>query len=147
MNSSTGDFNMQETVQAVLNALGGVFCHVCFDAALHGLFVAAMVALLGLLVKTRKQHLSKPMLLAAAKLAIACAIFAIPGTVCLLATGGLPSTGYFSVNSLGLVGFWSLVSVWLCGEQINHQWFSGSGDRKIIRHTETSGNQSTSKIS
>ena len=146
MNSSPDDFNMQETVQAVLDALGGVFCHVCFDASLYGIPVAAAVALLSLVVKQKKQHMAKPMLLAAGKLAVVCAIFSIPGFICLAITGSLPSTGYFQVNGIGFIGFWSLVSVWQCGEQVNHQWFSDSGDRKITRRVETSNDQSTSKI-
>lgn len=143
---SSDKFNFQEAVHTVTDALGGVVCNIFFEAALHGLGVAAVVFLLGLSLKnTRRALLAKPMMLAASKLAIACLVLSIPGIICLVLTGGLPSTGFFETNSLGYIGFWSLVSVWLCGESINYQWFSPQGDREIRRHVETSAKSSTSE--
>ncbi len=139
-------FNFQEAVHIVTDALGGVVCTIFFEAAKYGLIVAAVVFLAGLSLKnTRRALLSKPMMLAASKLAITCLVLSIPGIICQVLTGGLPSKGFFEIYPLGYIGFWSLVSVWLCGESINYQWFSPNGDREIRRHVETSAKGSTSK--
>lgn len=140
-------FNFTETVNTVFAALNGVVCHIFFDAALHGLLVAAIVALVSLALKPKRENLTKPILVAAGKLAITCAIFTIPGFITLVLTGTLPETGYYNIHSIGFIGFWSLASVWLVGEQINYQRFSDNNKRSktVIEKQETSSSGSTSK--
>lgn len=140
-------FNLSETVDTIVNALNGVVCHILFDASIHGLLVAAAIALVGLSVSSKKKRLAKPLLLAAAKLATFCGILTVPGFLTLMIAGKLPETGYYTSNSLGFISFWSLVSVWLCGEHINHQWFDANKPKQIKKEVETSSDKSTSKSS
>lgn len=126
-------FNLQATIDSILHALNGVICHILFDASIHGLLVAFVICLVGFGVKTHKPKISKPLLIAAGKLSIFCGALSIPGLVTLLITGGLPETGYYTSNSIGFISFWSLASVWLCGEHINHQWFSANRPKQISK--------------
>lgn len=140
-------FNLNETMNMIANALNGVVCHILFDASIHGLFVSLVIALVGLSISSKKKNLSKPLLLAAGKLAIFCGVLTIPGLLSLLILGSLPETGYYESNSLGFISFWSLVSVWLCGEHINHQWFSVNKPKQVKKSLETSSDKTTSKSS
>jgi hypothetical protein len=57
------------------------------------------------------------------RLSIFCALLMLPGIFSLIFAGGLPSTGVFSINSLGFIVFWSLICVHLSAEEMNYQWF------------------------
>jgi NADH:ubiquinone oxidoreductase subunit 4 (subunit M) len=116
-------FNLHETVQMVSQAFTAVVCHVLFDAALHGLVMAMMFAAIGFILFKRKHKLGRPFMSVGKRLSIFCALLMVPGICSLIFTGGLPSTGVFSINSLGFIVFWSLICVHLSAEEMNYQWF------------------------
>lgn len=118
------DFNFRETVATVWQAASAVTCHILFDAAVHGLFVAAVILTVSLVLKTRKHRFARPLALVARNIAILCAVFTIPGFISLAFTGKFPYTGVYNINSLGFLGFWGMVTVHLCFEEMNFQWFT-----------------------
>lgn len=118
------DFNFRETVAAVWQAASAVLCHILFDAAVHGLFVAAVILTISLVLKTRKHRFARPLALVARNIAILCAVFTIPGLLSLLFTGKFPYTGVYNINSFGYLGFWGMVTVHLSFEEMNFQWFT-----------------------
>ncbi|SRR5579875_2630763 len=117
-------FNLDATLAALGQAAGALVCHALFDAAVHGLAVAAAVAAVGLLIARRQSRLGRPLLAAGRKLGIFCAALAVPGLISLLTSGRLPPVGVFHFSSLGFVVFWSLISLHLSAEEMNFQWFS-----------------------
>lgn len=135
-------FSLQQTLAAIQEALYGVTCHILYDAALHGLVVGCVVALIGLCLKPKKTKASKPMVLAGFKIMALCTVLAIPGAATLYLVGGLPETGYYESNTLGYLCFWSYVAVWFTGEHINHQWFDVNIPKRVNveneEETETS---------
>lgn len=118
------DFNFRETVAAVWQAASAVTCHILFDAAIHGLFVAAVILTASLVLKARKHRFARPLSLVARNIALLCAAFTIPGFLSLLFTGKFPYTGVYNINSFGFLGFWGMVTVHLCFEEMNFQWFT-----------------------
>jgi|AGTN01.1.fsa_nt_gi hypothetical protein len=118
------DFNFRETVSAVWQAASAVTCHILFDAAVHGLFVSAVILTVSLVLRTRKHRFARPLAFVARNIAILCVVFTIPGFVSLAFTGKFPYTGVYNINSLGFLGFWGMVTVHLCFEEMNFQWFT-----------------------
>lgn len=116
-------FNLHETIQAIGQALQAVICHMLFDAALHGLAMAAIFALLGFILFKWKIRFGKPFIAVGKRLGLACGILLIPGLISLAIAGHLPNAGLFNINSLGFICFWSLVCVHLSAEEMNFQWF------------------------
>src|SRR5205814_6820305 len=116
-------FNLDETMNMVGQAFYGVTCHIWFDAALHGLIIAAFIGIAGLLLRYRKHNYGKPLLAVCWKLSLFCLLLAAPGAVVLLMSGHLPSTGAFRISSLGFIVFWSWISLHLSAEEMNFQWF------------------------
>ena len=100
-----------------------VVCHVLFDAALHGLAIAMVFLAMGFVFLKRKHRLGRPFMSVGKRLSIFCGLLMLPGLGSLILTGGLPSTGVFSINSLGFIVFWSLICVHLSAEEMNYQWF------------------------
>lgn len=116
-------FNLSQTVNAVWQALSAVVCRIGFDVAVHGLILALIVAAVGFVLSTRKHKAGKPLLSVFRKLAIFCSILAVPGLVCLFTQGSLPPVNTLQLSSVGLLGFWCLVTLHLCMEEMNFQWF------------------------
>ncbi|MBY0357064.1 MAG: hypothetical protein K2W82_03610 [Candidatus Obscuribacterales bacterium] len=116
-------FNLSQTVNAVWHALSAVVCRIGFDVAVHGLILALIVAAVGFILSTRKHKAGKPLLSVFRKLAIFCSILAVPGLVCLFTQGSLPPVNTLQLSSVGLLGFWCLVTLHLCMEEMNFQWF------------------------
>ncbi len=116
-------FNLQQTIQMIGQAFQAVVCHVFFDAALHGLVISLIFATIGFVLLKRKQKLGKPFISVGKRLALFCAVLMLPGVIALIMAGHLPSTGVFSINSLGFIVFWSLICVHLSAEEMNYQWF------------------------
>ena len=123
MDAAGGAFNLHGTILAIAHAFYAIFCHVFFDAALHGLGIAVVFALFGFVLFKRSQRFGKPLMSVARRLSIFCLVLLLPGALSLLFAGHLPSTGVFSINSMGFIGFWSLICVHLSAEEMNHQWF------------------------
>ena len=146
MGPASENFSLQETLNAIQQALYGVTCHILYDAALHGIVIGCVVAVLGLCLRPSKTKASKPMVLAGFKIMTLCFILATPGMVTLYLVGSLPETGYYESNTLGYICFWSYVSVWFTGEHINHQWFDVNTPKRIKpdKTEETSEDQKTS---
>jgi hypothetical protein len=121
--SGVDRFNLDATLQMAGQAATAVFCNIVLAAAGHGLILAFLVACLGLVLTTRKHRYGRPLLVVAGKIAIVCAVMAIPGSIFWLSTHHLPATGTFQVSSLGFLVFWSWISLHLCAEEMNFEWF------------------------
>jgi hypothetical protein len=116
-------FSLHETIQMIGQGLQGVICHVFFDAALHGLAIAVLFAIIGVALLKSRPKIGKPFIAVGKRLSIFCAVLMVPGLISLAVAGHLPSTGVFEVNHLGFIIFWSLICVHLSAEEMNHQWF------------------------
>ena len=128
METST-TFSFQQTVDACMQALGAIFCHVVFDAGLHGLFMALIVAAIGYACQLKGAKQGKPLLNVSKKLSIFCLIIMIPGFISLLTAHQLPPVGVYNVHSIGFICFWSLICLHISAEEMNHQFFPGGRDR------------------
>ena len=117
-------FDLQATMALTWQALGTVVCTVGFQVAWHGLILSCLIGLLGLHMSYRGRPTGKPLLAVFKKVTIFCLILSSPGAVTLLTSGRLPPVGQLSINSLGLIGFWSLVIAHLSMEEMNFQWFT-----------------------
>lgn len=122
MEKAYGDFSVSETMQHVSAAAYGVFCHIIFDGAVHGLVVALILLSTGALLATRKHRLAAPFLIVGKKLMIFCLIVASPGLYTFLTTHALPPVGNYNINSIGYFSLWSLICAHGLGEEINYQW-------------------------
>ncbi len=127
---TSSTFSFQQTVDLVTQALGAIFCHVVFDAGLHGLFMALIVGAIGYACHLKGAKQGKPLLKVCKKLSIFCLFIMIPGFISLLTTRGLPPVGVYNVHSIGFICFWSLICLHISAEEMNHQFFPVSGDRK-----------------
>jgi hypothetical protein len=126
----TEHFNLSATLDAVWQALAAVACRIGFSAALHGICLAALLLAVGLLLSGRKHRYGKPLVCVAGKIALSCLILGLPGLACLLTDGSLPAVNSLELSSVGLIGFWSLVGLYLCLEELNFQFFqSRQSDR------------------
>jgi hypothetical protein len=120
MGTGTDSFNLQQTLATIGQAVQAVFSHMLFDFALHGLLLVVILGLLGFCL-ARRQHLySSAIFTVAKRLTIFCLVLALPGTLSLIIQHHLPNAGVFSFNSIGLLGFWSLICTHLVAEEINN---------------------------
>jgi hypothetical protein len=119
----TEHFNLASTLDAIWQALVALTCRIGFDLALHGICLAAVVLAVGLVLSAGKHRYGKPLVAVFKKMAIACAVLAVPGLICLLTSGNLPRVNSLELSSVGLLGFWALVTLHLCMEEMNFQLF------------------------
>lgn len=124
MPDGTQHFSVAATLTDAGHAFVAVICRIGFEAAMHGLAVAGLVLTVALVQLARKQKYGKPLVVVFRKLATFCGVLAIPGTISLLTNGTLPQVNTLQLNSVGLLGFWSLVTLHLCMEEMNFQWFN-----------------------
>lgn len=123
MEGQVEKFNFQQTVSEVGQAAIAVIGHCLFDAAINGFLLAIVIALVALILSRTKHRFTKPLFSVARRLSIVCAVVAVPGVLYLIFTGKLPSSGNYNVTSLGYIVWWSMVSVHMCAEEMNFQWF------------------------
>jgi len=116
-------FDFQATLNAVGNAVVSVICHILFDFAMVGLGVAAVLAVLGFVMGQRKHRFEKRFYTVAKNISLACLGMALPGIGCLIFTGHLPESGVYVNFSLGFLVLWSMVTIYLCAEEMNYEWF------------------------
>lgn len=114
-------FDLAATIDAITQAFISLTCRVGFDAAIHGLCVALIVLAVSLGCQSRKHRYGKPLMTVFKKMAIFCTILGIPGLICLATTGKLPPVNSLQLSSFGLIGFWALVTLHLCMEEMNFQ--------------------------
>lgn len=119
----TEHFSLVAAIAEAGNAFVAIVCRIGFAAGTHGLLVAAVILSVGAVLLARKQKYGRPLMAVARKLGLMCLVLAIPGALSLLMTGALPTVNALELNSVGLLGFWSLVSLHLCMEEMNFQWF------------------------
>ncbi|MBC7998940.1 MAG: hypothetical protein IAF58_13405 [Leptolyngbya sp.] len=127
---SSEAFNLQETIKAIQQAFSAVVVHVFFDAGLHGLCLAMVVGVIGYVLRSKGKKQGKPLINVCRKLAVFCLAIMVPGFVSLLMTHSLPPVGVYNVNSLGFICFWNLVVLFICAEEMNHQFFPGGDSHK-----------------
>jgi hypothetical protein len=120
METGTDSFNLQQTLATIGQAMQAVFSHMLFDFALHGLFLVIVLVVLGFCLVRRQHPYGLPIITVAKRLAIFCLLLTIPGSVSLITQHHLPNAGVFSFNSIGLLGFWSLICTHLVAEEINN---------------------------
>lgn len=116
-------FNLDAALQMAGQAATALFCNIVLAAAGHGLVLAILVGLIGWVLLARQKRWGRPLLVVAGKIAVVCAVMAVPGTIFWLSTHKLPGTGTFQVSSLGFLVFWSWISLHLCAEEMNFEWF------------------------
>ena len=121
--ASAEPFNLDAFLASVWQALNALVCHVWFDAAVHGMAMAAAIAIAGIILHKRGLRFGVPLLSVGKKLAIFCLFLLAPGALSLITHGKLPDAGVFNVSSLGFIAFWSLISLHLSAEEMNFQWF------------------------
>lgn len=122
MEGASETFNLEATINAIGQALQAVVCHVFFDAALHGLAMAALVGLIGFVLYKNGKRPGKPLLNVCRKLSVFCFFVMLPGLFCLATMGKLPPVGVYNVNSIGFICFWALVCVHISAEEMEY-WF------------------------
>lgn len=125
----TEHFDLAATVNAVWNAISSVVCRIGFDAAIHGICVATIVLVFGLYFSSRQHRYGKPLIAVFRKMAIFCSILVVPGLISLLSCGKLPPVNSLQLSSIGLIGFWTLVTLHLCMEEMNFQLFPADQTR------------------
>ncbi len=125
MEGQVEKFDFQQTVSEVWQAAWGVIGHCLFDAALNGFILAFVLACVALILRNSKTNhrFTKPLFSVARRLSMVCAVVAVPGVLYLISTGKLPAAGNYNVTSLGYIVWWSMVSVHMCAEEMNFQWF------------------------
>lgn len=123
MSNIASGFDLNATMASVEQAFTALICHIGFDAALHGLFMAVIIGIIGLWMFASKKKFGKPLLWVCAKLTIFCGVLMVPGLISLAMSGKLPTTGNLSVTSLGFIVFWSLICLHLSAEEMNFEWF------------------------
>jgi hypothetical protein len=121
--SPTEPFDLQATVKLVADAFTAVLCTIGFQAAVHGLIVAAVICAVAMFCMQRRNRMGTPLLAVVRKISIFCVVLAIPGAISLVTTGKLPQVNQLELNSFGLIGFWALVTAHLCMEEMNFQFF------------------------
>jgi len=126
----TEHFDLAAATSAVWNAISSVVCRVGFEAAVHGFCVASIVLLFGIYFSTRHHRYGKPLVAVFRKMAIFCTILVIPGLISLLSAGKLPAVNSLQLSSIGLLGFWTLVTLHLCMEEMNFQLFPSEQTRR-----------------
>jgi hypothetical protein len=132
MEPSLFKFDFHATVNAVGHALVAVVCHILFDFAMVGIGVAAVVAVIGLVMGQRKHRFEKRFYTVAKRVALACLGISLPGLICLAITHHFPESGNYVNFSLGFLVLWSMVTIYLCAEEMNHEWFDRGQTPKEI---------------
>lgn len=123
MEGQAEKFNFQQTVSEVGQAATAVIGHCLFDAAVNGFVLALIIACTAMFLSRTKHRFTKPLFSVARRLSMVCAVVAIPGILNLIFTGKLPNSGNYNISSLGYIVWWSMVSVHMCAEEMNFQWF------------------------
>jgi len=127
MDSTSPKFDLHTTLEAIGQAGVAVVCHMFFKFALHGLFMATLLALIGTVLFKRNHAYGQPLLVVAKRIAIFCLLLAVPGGCSLLFYGKLPDAGVFNVNSIGFICLWSLICLHFSAEEILHRQSSIKG--------------------
>jgi hypothetical protein len=139
------NFDLHATIASISQALKAVFCHMVFDAALHGLAMSILVAILGFLLFRQGKRFGKPLLSAAKRLAIICGVLSVPGVIALVTSGKLPEAGVFNFNSVGFIVFWTLLCLHFSAEEINYQFFIEESAKNAPVESQIPDAASTSK--
>ena len=121
MDSASEHFDLHATLASVGQALMAVFCHMLFMFSVHGLAMAAAIAVVAYVLKKRNHRFGLPLVKVAKRAAIFCIALALPGAYCLLVYGKLPDAGVFNFNSIGFFCLWSLIYLHLSAEEIYHR--------------------------
>ncbi len=137
MEPSPEKFDFQATVHAVGNAVVSVICHILFDFALVGIGVAAVLTTCAFVLGKRGHHFSKPFFIVARRIATACAALSVPGFGFLICTGHLPASGVYLNFSFGFLVLWSMVTIYLCAEEMNFEWFTRGEKSPQVIEDET----------
>lgn len=116
-------FDLSAAIDAIVKAISAVVCRIGFDAAIHGLFIGLIIAIVGFVFLNRNHRYGKPLLAVAKKLTIFCVILGLPGLISILTSGKLPPVNNLELSSVGLIGFWALVTLHLCMEEMNFHFF------------------------
>jgi hypothetical protein len=122
-------FDLNATVAMVFGAFKAVICTIGFQAAVHGLCVALVIAVFAFISLRRKGKAARPLFVVFKKMSIFCAVLAIPGGISLLTSGKLPQVNHLELNSFGLIAFWALVTAHLCMEEMNFQFFDANKEK------------------
>ena len=128
MEPSTQHFSLSVMFEQLQEAAICVVCRIGASAALHGLIAAGVVFALAITLLSRGHRYGRPLLSVFKKITIFCLIIGTPGAICLLSSGRLPAVNSLELNSIGLLGFWCLVILHLCMEEMNFQWFTQPQD-------------------
>lgn len=137
MDRSLEKFDFQATLRSVGEAVVSVICHILFDFALVGIAVAAVLATCALVLSKRKHHFTRPFYVVARRIATACAALAVPGLAYLVFTGHLPDSGVYLNFSFGFLVLWSMVTIYLCAEEMNYEWFTRGEQSPQVIEDET----------
>lgn len=124
MDTSLEKFDFQATVRSVGEAVVSVICHILFDFALVGIGVAVVLSVCAFVLSQRKHHFSRPFYVVARRIATACAALSVPGFGFLIFTGHLPASGVYLNFSFGFLILWTMVTIYLCAEEMNFEWFT-----------------------
>ena len=123
MPTGSESFDLQATLNAVGDAFTIVLCRIGFEAGAHGLLAASVVGMLGFYLWRKRHRAGRPLLMVCRKLVIVCGIMVVPGLIAMVTAGKLPQVGTLQLNSIGLLGFWTLVILHLSMEEMNFEWF------------------------
>jgi hypothetical protein len=137
MDRSVEKFDFQATVRSVGEAVVSVICHILFDFAIVGICVAIVLSICAVVLKGRNHHFARPFFVVSRSIATACAVLAVPGCGFLLATGHLPESGVYLNFSFGFLVLWSMVTIYLCAEEMNFEWFSRGEKSPQVIEDET----------
>jgi hypothetical protein len=129
-------FDFHATVSAVGHALIAVICRMLFDFAMVGLGIAAIVAICAFVLGQRKHRFEKPLYAVSKRLSLVCTAISIPGWVHFAIAGHFPESGVYSWFILGDVVLWSMVTIYLCAEEMNHSWYDRGNTPEEIGEVE-----------
>ena len=130
----TSSFNLHQTIETISKAFEAVFCHMLFDFAIHGLVMAIILLTIAIYLTGRKNIYASSIKRVSRRIVIFSLLVAIPGALSLIINRHLPDAGVFNFNSIGLLSFWSLISVHLVFEEINNSMVK----QNKIKEAETS---------
>lgn len=147
MEPSPEKFDFQATVRLVGDAAVSVICHILFDFALVGIGVAVVLSICAFVLGQRKHHFSRPFYIVARRIATACAALSVPGFGFLIFTGHLPASGVYLNFSFGFLVLWSMVTIYLCAEEMNFEWFTRGEKSPQVIEDETQVISSAERIS
>ena len=116
----TSSFNLHQTIDIITKAMEAVVCHMLFDFAIHGIVMSIILVSIAAYLTSRKSNYAISIRRVSKRILIFSLLVAIPGSVSLIVNRHLPDAGVFNFNSIGLLSFWSLISVHLVFEEINN---------------------------